>query len=310
VNDKGMRSFVERGRNLCLHDMFVSLVSDYREKIVNDQVFSGNAFNMALSKEKTLDKHEQFDLLLGEAEQAVSMIEPYLRPGIRVLEIGGGVALVYALLRSQGVHITSLEPGGDEFGDRHRAGLQLLNHLGVDADGWLKMKVEDFNDEDKPFDLIFSYFVLEHVGDLERAFEVMAKMLTPAGVMIHRCPNYNIPFEPHYNIPLVPFKPRWTALFRPGLQGKSLWVNLQFTTTASIKRLCDRYMLKVDFRRGMSLWAFERVLSDPVFAARRKKFVVLAKFLRLTGLLAILHRLPPGMDTPMEFTAYKGINES
>jgi hypothetical protein len=56
----------------------------------------------------------------------------------------------------------------------------------------------------------------------------------------------------------------------------------------------------------MTAWAFERVLSDPVFAARKKGFIKLAKLLKKTGLLKLIRScLPPFFNTPMQLTARK-----
>ena len=33
------------------------------------------------------------------------------------------------------------------------------------------------------------------------------------GAMIHMCPNYFVPYEPHFGIPLIPFAPRATQRF-------------------------------------------------------------------------------------------------
>ncbi|MDD5475917.1 MAG: methyltransferase domain-containing protein, partial [Syntrophales bacterium] len=215
--------------------------------------------------------------------------------------------LVYALLHSMGYDIISLEPGADGFGDRHRAGLRLLNILGVDSTGWIKRGVEDFpgGNRDSTFDLIFSYFVLEHLRDIEGAFRVMSLIMKEDGLMIHRCPNYTVPFEPHYNIPLVPFKPEWTSFFFPQLRNKGLWKGLRFTTVRSIRKLCAFYGLQPSFHRGMNAWAFERVLTDPVFRARKQGFITAARVLQTTGLIGVLRGIPVMLDTPMEFTAIK-----
>ncbi len=271
---------------------------------MNKTEFVENAFDPASGNKKSVSPSLTFDMLMGDAAKTLQMIAPFLRTGIRILEIGGGVGLSYSLLRSKGVDIISLEPGAIGYGDRHGAGLHMMKLLGTDPRGWLKSGIEDFS-TDPHFDLIFSYFVLEHVSDLERAFLAMHNLLRPNGIMIHRCPNYSVPYETHFNIPLVPFFPKSTVLLFPKLEKSDLWKGLQFTTVRNIRSLCKRYGFTPRFQRGMTAWAFEQVLTDPLFAARKQRFLPIARVLRATGLLNALKHLPAAIDVAMEFTAEK-----
>ena len=99
-------------------------VNQFQDELIQDSEFMNHAFSQEGAFHPT--NREKLDLLIGEAEQTLLMIVPYLKPGMRILEIGGGVGLVYALLRSRGFDIISLEPGSAGFGDRHRAGFRLM----------------------------------------------------------------------------------------------------------------------------------------------------------------------------------------
>lgn len=283
-----------------------------REKLLADPHFAELAFDPAAAPLLPSAPDQRLALLEGEAAQTLAMIEPALaaladrdsarRP--RLLEIGGGVGLVHAELHRRGWEIVSLEPGGGGFGDRHRAGRRLLDHLGLDPGGWLAADIEHFTAR-RPFELIFSHFVLEHLAAPERAFQVMAGLLAPGGRMIHRCPNYAVPYEPHYNLPLLPFYPRLTARLKPALRRHPLWRGLNFITAGQVAALCARHGLTPTFRPGLAAEAFERLLADPLFAARRPGLARPAALLQKSGLLALLGRLPPAWATPMEFTAVK-----
>jgi hypothetical protein len=130
-------------------------------------------------------------------------------------------------------------------------------------------------------------------------------MLSTSGLMIHCCPNYTVPFEPHYNLPLIPVCPAYTAFLRPGLRARGLWQGLNFITVKRVARLCARHGLQAEFAKGMSARAFERILADPLFSSRKQGFAGLAAMLQKTGLLRLLRILPPSLDTPMQFTAKK-----
>lgn len=172
------------------------LLEEHKNDLIHDREFMNHAFDPSETHKAPRSPEQGLSLLAGEAAKTLAMIAPYLRPGIRMLEVGGGVGLVYAVLRSRGYDVVSLEPGADGFGDRHRAGLRMLELLGIDAGGWIRTGIEDFPSAGPSFDMVFSYFVLEHVADLDRAFQVMAGVLSPDGVMVHQCPNIPCPLSP------------------------------------------------------------------------------------------------------------------
>lgn len=234
--------------------------------------------------------------MIGEAEQTLALIAPLLPEmpaGVRFLEIGGGVALVYAYLRFRGYRVDAIEPGSPGFGDRYTAGRALLEILGVSAEGWYRLSATQLPELGRKYPLIFSNFVLEDVPALEEAFEAMSSVLAEDARMIHRVPNYLVPYEPHFDVPLVPFAPRLTAWFFARLRGAPLWEDLRFVSVPGLRRLCRSVGLEPTFRRGLIGWAFRRLLEDPQFA----------RLVNRLGLLGLLDRLPAALATPAEFTA-------
>jgi len=115
------------------------------------------------------------------------------------------------------------------------------------------------------FDLIFSVMPLEHIPDFEAAFAGMAAVLAPQGRMIHLCPNYMVPYEPHFGLPLVPLAPRATALLLPSLKASGLWRSLNFVTYRRVRRCAAAAGLTVEFAPRMMLRAFERLDRDPIY---------------------------------------------
>ncbi len=251
------------------------------------------------------DREAQLQILLEEAEETMRMLEGIRLEGRALLEIGGGVALVYAFLKSQGHDIVSIEPSTGGFGDRYRAGLRALEILGIDPAGWKPISTSELPELEGGFDLIFSHFVMEHILRVEECFRNMARVLRPGGIMRHRCPNYLVPFEPHYNIPLIPFAPKRTEILLRRLKGDPLWEELLFLTYPRVKTLCRENELDVRFDRGMLSWAFERLDRGGSYAARKRGFVAGGRLLKRTGLLRLLQILPPAISTPMTFTASK-----
>ena len=188
-----------------LTEKYTRFVDRIRPAVLGDAAIMAGMFDSAKNQDAE-GREDSLDILVNEGRETVRMIQEYLRPGSRLLEVGGGIGLTYAFLKSEGYDITSLEPSTGGFGDRYQAGEGVISLAGIETDDWLPIVCSRVNETDKKFDLIFSHFVLEHVLDIEESFEAMEGVLAEQGQMIHRCPNYWIPFEPHYNLPLVLLK--------------------------------------------------------------------------------------------------------
>ena len=79
----------------------------------------------------------------------------------------------------------------------------------------------------------------------------MRSVLAPAGSMVHTCPNYHVPYEPHFGIPLVPGVPSATRFVLPGrIASSGLWRSLNFVTSTGLRRTARRAGLTVEFEPG------------------------------------------------------------
>ena len=239
--------------------------------------------------------------LQAEARLGLRLIRPELRPGIRVLEVGAGMGLLSSFLASQAVDVTALEPGLGGFGVSASLASAMAGLPGFPNPKRLDVPAQNL--EGGPFDLIFSINVLEHIPMLAEALRGMARVLSPHGRMVHTCPNYLIPYEPHFAIPLVPVWPRLTHWMAPTIRHSELWQSLNFVTLPQLRRLASAEQLEITFERGSLYRAFERIESDPAFQARQGRGVVKWAYacLKFTGTLGLLKYLPPVLATPMVF---------
>ena len=134
----------------------------------------------------------------------------------------------------------------------------------------------------------------------------MVAVLAPAGRMVHLCPNYAVPYEPHFGLPLVPFAPRATALLKPSLREDGLWRSLNFVTYRRVTRCALSSALRVKFAPGMMRRAFQRLDGDPIYRERQRGLVTaIFPILRALGLLRLVGALPYQVATPMLFECFR-----
>lgn len=240
---------------------------------------------------------------VAEVAVGLDLIEDRLSEGGRILEVGAGISLLATVLQQRGFDIVALEPGANGFSDSGLIGAALRAYV---EDSKFEIIEEEASRLDPAvhgvFDLIFSVNVLEHIPDLEANIAGMERVLAPTGVMVHTCPNYHIPYEPHYAIPLVPFFPQAVTWLRPSLNQDELWRSLNFITTGRMRRAASAQGLNIQFRGSVLYDTLKRVESDPVFSDRHPKlFLSLFRFLTHTRLIELFRWLPPALATPMVF---------
>lgn len=128
-------------------------------------------------------------------------------------------------------------------------------------------------------------------------------MTAPDGRSVHSCPNYSVPYEPHFGVPLVPVRPAVTARVLPSrIASTDLWRSLNWITARGVRRWAARRGADVRFRTGQIADALERLATDDDFRARHAGVVVtVAGLLDRLRLIRLLRRLPVGLSTPMQF---------
>lgn len=242
---------------------------------------------------------------MSEAAVGLSLLEGIDLTGKRVLEVGAGIGIVSLVLHRQGIEVMPIEPGRGGFDLNAQIGFLLRDRLSVRDLAYLSLGAEELRPADHgQFDVIFSVNVLEHIPDLDSAIEAMCCVLKPNGVMRHTCPNYLVPYEPHFGVPPVPFLPRLTAWLLPKARGTELWESLNFVTLRQMKRAFSRHGLDCRFAPGTMYKAFVRLDADEKYRERQggHRIVAIANsLLRRLGLLRLIAALPPILATPMTF---------
>ena len=243
---------------------------------------------------------------IGEVTVGLRLLDGTSLEAKRVLEVGAGLGLLGVWLRRCGVAVTLLEPGAGGFGANQQLLDATLSWLHATDTPVLPIRAEQLDPtQHGKFDVIYSVNVLEHIPTLEDALDGMRRVLAPGGMMRHTCPNYAVPYEPHYGIPLVPMLPKWTTVLVPRVADEELWQSLNFVTYRRIVRYCKSRGFAYAFDRALLAEAFDRMDRDVEFRRRRGTAGIIAqRLMRLLRLQNLVARLPPRFATPMAFACW------
>lgn len=241
---------------------------------------------------------------LGEIPIGLNLILPHLKPGQRVLEIGSGIGALGCFLAECGVDIQGVEPQGTGFEIMGRF-YELVRRC-VDDPSLFKCQDKSCEEltirEDGQFDLIFSAHVLEHLPNLEIGLDAMRKVLKPGGRMVHLCPNYAFPYDPHFGFPVIFWSPHLTRRIYANriAQAPDLWASLNFVSARCLIKYAQRHKLSHKFKRRVMADFFQRLITDPVFKKRHQGvYAKLAGWLAKSPLIHLLGLMPAQITSPM-----------
>ncbi|MES2662043.1 MAG: class I SAM-dependent methyltransferase [Pseudomonadota bacterium] len=150
----------------------------------------------------------------------------------RILEIGSSTGLNCFALQTIYPHteIIGIEPEHEAVVTAHSMTTQSNKRAPIFSQGY----GEKLSIEDASVDLIICHTVIEHVQDVEKVIQEMARVLAPGGYVHLEAPNYFWPYEPHLRIWCLPLLGKASVNFMGKLQGQKRNLNflnhLQFVT--------------------------------------------------------------------------------
>lgn len=237
---------------------------------------------------------------LDEANHTLELLQEFSFSRKEViLEMGGGLGLTYGFLKSQGYAIYAIEPSSLSYPGFYETANKIFSVAGIEPTTWYPYTASEVHRIPVKADFIYSHNVLEHIADLTETFTALKTVLAPNGIMVHTTTNYLIPFDPHFEIPLVPVFPRLTSLFFPFLRNSNIWKELNFVTPFSLQRAARKSGLKITFKKGVLLETLRRLEKEHEFATRHKR--VAALYRRIKKYLNILSLIPAQLNTPTTF---------
>jgi len=158
------------------------------------------------------------------------------------------------------------------------------------------------------YDFSYTINALEHMRDPYLAVDAMYRALRPGRSLLAHCPNYNVPFEPHFGILLLTRSKALNKWLYRSVVGKDqvLWDEMNFIGYTDLRRHVAARGYDFAFSRMIFEESFERVLCDHTFAERMPSiFVTIGRLLKRFHLLDKLHHWPVALQTPMEVVINK-----
>lgn len=236
-----------------------------------------------------------------------------LKPGDKILEIGGGIQALAIQLASEGFKITSVEPAGESFVTM----LPILK-LFSETEGkelnyqYIEKPIEECHFESK-FDFIFSINVMEHLRDPYSVISQVLGNLSSNGSYHFFCPNYDFPYEPHFGKWLWVRKNKAFFLkpsnaFNPRLMGENqlaLYKSINFITVKKVEKYCSSNEF-VSFVENTALYRLMlRSLNDSRLRNRHLHLVKFVEALNWMGFLSLAKFIPKQFQPIMDITIKK-----
>lgn len=247
-------------------------------------------------------ERDKLETYLGEVIPAWKIISPSVQAGSRVLEIGAGIGALSNYVAHAGAVVVSLEPFDPGFEENEVFWKLVFSSTG---DSGRLTRINGYCEElvtqgIEPFDFIYSNHVLEHVEDINALFAALSKLLKPSGKMIHICPNYRFPYEPHFKVPFLINKDWTRRLFLRSLDSNdSLWKNLNCIKSTSLKKYCKTHHFTLQLQPEVLADNIARAMIDQRFQSRHKAAFKLVRWLKVLGVLPLIRKLPASWASPM-----------
>lgn len=219
------------------------------------------------------------DTWINEAKFGFRYIRNFceeLEEGSAVLEVGCGSGILMAMLSEvrASLEFAGIEPFGDGF-----ESLTELNSF-LKEKGMVIHNVgfEDYV-PDKKYDLIYLVNVFEHLDSWQFFLEFVEQHLTKSGVCVVLCPNYNVPYESHFRIPILINKritekafAKSIAAFEEENDCHGLWSSLNFVKLSDVRRKIRSTRLSLTINDKITEDLIDRFATDDEFK-KRQRFV-------------------------------------
>ena len=245
---------------------------------------------------------------ISEAKFFKNIVTPdvaNLISGSYVIEVGSGIGLLSLHLASLGFEVTAFEPQSSGF-NQMNAMRSLISENWKPSAPQVEFREASLNQTtqlEKLADYIFAINVIEHVHNFEELITHAVKAKTPEATMRIVCPNYSIPYEPHFNIPIIFTKRITKFIFGHKIHNSKIpdsdefWGDLSWPTQKKLKKILKSKGWNVEFSRDATHEYLNRVVSDSDFIVRKGR--IIGSLFKLTSVLAKIVRFVPHAYLPV-----------
>lgn len=159
-----------------------------------------------------------------------------------------GYALFLAICLKNGIRAEGIEPADNEF-------YRFTNKIGKEVltkSGYSRKLIKNATGENLPyekdtFDVVVSFYTLEHVQNVEEVISEATRVLRPGGCLYMVIPNYGSFWEGHYGILWIPYLPKLLAKLYVKIWGKATepLSDLQLVNQLTLEKITTKLPLKV-----------------------------------------------------------------
>ena len=239
---------------------------------------------------------------ISEAKFFKNIVAPdvaNLISGSYVIEVGSGIGLLSLHLASLGFEVTAFEPQSSGF-NQMNAMRSFISENWKPSAPQVEFREASLNQTtqlEKLADYIFAINVIEHVHNFEELITHAVKAKTPEATMRIVCPNYSIPYEPHFNIPIIFTKRITKFIFGHKIHNSKIpdsdefWGDLSWPTQKKLKRILKSKGWNVEFSRDATHEYLNRAFSDSDFIVRKGR--IIGSLFKLISVLVKIVRFVP-----------------
>ena len=244
---------------------------------------------------------EQGARLRAEADFGLREVRPFFSLAEKpktVLEVGCGTGYLLTRMAEEfdDISFTGVEPIGPGFTQFEKA-LDTVEKK-YENITFIRQRIEDV-EIDKKYDLIYSINVFEHLDDWREAIDICVSMLNPNGQLVVLCPNYSIPYESHFALPIFGTKSFTHKIFSRQIEqledrfdAKGLWQSLNFIKVPQVRKYCELKGYDLSFDTDIMARMLDRLDEDPEFRKRQSALARLAIIANRLGAGSLLSTLP------------------
>ncbi len=220
---------------------------------------------------------------IGEADFYFSLLKPDLhsiKKGSAIVEIGSGTGLLSMYLASLGYKVYSFEPQSSGFKDMQKMKELLKECWASDfpiVNFMNDYYSESYFKENEVIDYFLAVNVIEHIPNYGELIQNVKKKMNSNSIFRIICPNYLIPYEPHFDIPIFFSKKLTSILLRNKILNSDLsdplefWDDLSWPTPSKVKKAVTDSKMSVVFSRQTTKSYLERPFVDDSFKQRKNK---------------------------------------